>query len=89
MAERPFIFEEKVSDEGILKRSKDLCPVQVFEEVGGKVIVARPRDCIGCHACESQCVNEEIVVREASEEEMDVVDTPKKRFPGNNGGSSK
>ena len=87
MPERPFIFEERISDEGVLKRSKDICPVQVFDEVKGKVIVARPGDCIACHACESPCGKEEIVVRDASEEEMKVVDTPSKRFSGNNGSS--
>ena len=82
MAERPFIFEERIKDENILKKSKDLCPVNVFDEVDGKVIVSRPKDCIGCHACESQCVNDEIVVREATPTEFEVIDTPKKRFSG-------
>ena len=82
MAERPFIQEDKIKDEEVLRRSKDLCPVGVYDEAEGKVIVVRPRECISCHACESPCENEEIKVREASEEEMDVVDTPEKRFSG-------
>tara|TARA_Y100000310_G_C19981590_1_gene490025 strand:- start:167 stop:496 length:330 start_codon:yes stop_codon:yes gene_type:complete len=88
MAERPFIQEDKITDEEVLRRAKDLCPVQVFDEVGGKIIVARPRECIACHACESPCENEEIKVREATEEEMEVVDTPGKRFGGNGNGVS-
>ena len=83
MAERPFIHEDKITDEEVLKGSKDLCPVAVFDEVEGKVIVANPKECIGCHACESQCTNDEIVVREATDSEMEVVDTASKRFGGN------
>lgn len=83
MAERPFIHEDRVGDEEPLRTAKELCPVQVFDEVEGKVIVARPRECIACHACESPCEQDQITVREATEEEMDVVDTPDKRFKGN------
>jgi len=33
----------------------DACPVKVFDCKGGKLVVARPNDCIGCRACEASC----------------------------------
>ena len=39
----------------VAKTCIDVCPMQVFEEKDGKVIVANPDDCIGCKACEVQC----------------------------------
>ena len=33
----------------------DTCPVQVFAKEGGKVVVKKPQDCIGCKACEVSC----------------------------------
>ena len=33
----------------------DICPMQVFEKEGDKVVVKHPDKCIGCRACEVQC----------------------------------
>ncbi|MBU4283552.1 MAG: 4Fe-4S binding protein, partial [Nanoarchaeota archaeon] len=33
----------------------DVCPMQVFEKEGDKVVVKKPEECIGCRACEVQC----------------------------------
>ena len=41
-----------------------VCPVAVFEEKNGKVVVAKPEDCIGCKACEAQCPEEAIIVED-------------------------
>ena len=37
------------------KTCVNVCPVNVYEDKGGKVVVARPQDCIGCRACEVSC----------------------------------
>jgi len=40
-----------------------VCPVNVFEETDdGCVKVARPKDCIGCGACQANCPANAIVV---------------------------
>jgi NAD-dependent dihydropyrimidine dehydrogenase PreA subunit len=41
-----------------------VCPVQVFEKKGKKVVVAKPDECIGCRACEAQCPAQAIVVED-------------------------
>jgi len=46
---KPVIVDEKKVDCKIV----DVCPVQVFECNKGKLVVARPGDCIGCRACEA------------------------------------
>jgi NAD-dependent dihydropyrimidine dehydrogenase PreA subunit len=40
----------------------EICPVQVFAKEADKVIVKKPKDCIGCRACEAQCPAEAIKV---------------------------
>ena len=51
---KPVLNEENIDDEKA-KLLKELCPVNVFEIEEGKLVVARPQDCIGCKACEAQC----------------------------------
>ena len=51
---KPVIDESKL-DEEKSKVLKEICPVNVFEIKDGKLVVARPQDCIGCKACEVQC----------------------------------
>ncbi len=41
-----------------------VCPVQVFEKKGDKVVVAKPEECIGCRACETQCPEKAIKVED-------------------------
>ncbi len=40
-----------------------VCPVNVFEEADKCVKVARPKDCIGCGACEANCPEKAIEVK--------------------------
>ena len=42
----------------------EVCPMEVFEEKDGKVVVAKPDECIGCKACEVQCPESAIVVED-------------------------
>ena len=42
----------------------DVCPVGVFAKENGKVVVKKPKECIGCRACEVQCPVEAIKVEE-------------------------
>ncbi len=42
----------------------DVCPMDVFAEENGKVVVKKPKDCIGCKACEVQCPEKAIEVKE-------------------------
>ena len=48
--------------ESCLKQAKEVCPVDVFAEENGKIVVKYPDKCIGCRACEAQCENNEITV---------------------------
>lgn len=45
-----------------------VCPVTVFETKGEgkkkKIVVAKPKDCIGCRACEAQCPVQAIKVED-------------------------
>jgi len=40
----------------------EVCPVNVFDIVKGKAVVARPDDCTECRACEAACPNSAITV---------------------------
>jgi len=42
----------------------DVCPMEVFVKEKGKVAVKKPDECIGCKACEVQCPNEAIKVKD-------------------------
>jgi len=42
----------------------EICPVQVFAKEKDKVVVKKPKECIGCRACEAQCPAEAINVSE-------------------------
>ena len=42
----------------------DICPVQVFVKQGDKIVVKKPKECIGCRACEAQCPEEAIKVED-------------------------
>ena len=39
----------------VTKTCIDVCPVNVFEVEGDKVIVKNPGACIGCRSCEVNC----------------------------------
>ncbi len=47
--------------ESCLKQAKEACPVDVFAEENGKIIVKNPDKCMGCRACETQCEEVEVV----------------------------
>jgi len=38
----------------------EICPVKVLELKSKKAILARPKECIECRACESACPNNAI-----------------------------
>lgn len=40
------------------------CPMGVFEEQDGAVVVVEPNQCIICRACEATCPSESIVVED-------------------------
>lgn len=42
----------------------DICPVNVFAEEDGEVIVKNKDACIGCRVCESQCPKGAIKVKD-------------------------
>ena len=42
----------------------NLCPMKVFDKQEEKVIVAKPKECIGCKACEVQCEQKAIKIEE-------------------------
>jgi len=42
----------------------EVCPVNVFAKDGKKAKVAKPKDCIGCRACEVQCPQGAIKVKD-------------------------
>ncbi|MBN2422949.1 4Fe-4S binding protein [Candidatus Woesearchaeota archaeon] len=58
---KPVINYEKCKTQ---KTCVDVCPMQVFEVKGDKVVVAKPEECIGCKACEVQCPEGAITVEE-------------------------
>ena len=61
---KPIINYNKINNLKELEQVIDVCPANVFEKKGEKVIVARPNDCIGCRACESLFDNDEIEVKD-------------------------
>ena len=42
----------------------DMCPVQVYGKQGEKVVIAKPKECIGCRACEVQCPHSAITIKD-------------------------
>ena len=42
----------------------DVCPVEVFVMEKGKAKAAKPDECIGCRACEAQCPEKAIEVKD-------------------------
>jgi NAD-dependent dihydropyrimidine dehydrogenase PreA subunit len=42
----------------------EICPVQVFEKGAKTPEVKKPKECIGCRACEAQCPSEAIKVQD-------------------------
>lgn len=42
----------------------EVCPVSVFVKDGKKAKVAKPDECIGCRACEVQCPEGAIKVKD-------------------------
>ncbi len=58
---KPIIDSSKCSNCGTCV---EICPVQVFAKENGKVIVKKPSECIGCRACEVQCPEECIKIKD-------------------------
>ena len=58
---KPFIDSNKCTSCGTCI---DICPVGVFAKEGDKTIVKKPKECIGCRACEAQCPEECIKVED-------------------------
>ena len=44
-----------------------VCPMEVFANIEGKAVVAKPEACIGCRACEAQCPQAAIIAEEEKE----------------------
>jgi len=42
----------------------EVCPVNVFKIIDSKAVVKKPEDCIGCRACESQCSEDAIEIKD-------------------------
>ncbi len=42
----------------------NVCPANVFEKEGDKIVVKKPADCIGCRACEMSCTTGAIKIVE-------------------------
>lgn len=56
---KPIVDKKKCNGEGTCV---NVCPVNVFEIKKGKSVVVRPKDCIGCKACEASCPTSAIKV---------------------------
>jgi NAD-dependent dihydropyrimidine dehydrogenase PreA subunit len=46
------------------KKCAEVCPMNVFDVLEDKVVVARPKDCINCKACEASCPVNAVVVED-------------------------
>ncbi len=42
----------------------NICPMGVFEDTGGTVVVAMEDQCIVCRACEASCPSDALVVED-------------------------
>ncbi|MBD3202831.1 4Fe-4S dicluster domain-containing protein [Candidatus Woesearchaeota archaeon] len=59
---KPIIDYEKCT---VSKTCVEVCPMEVFEVKGEeKVVVEKPEECIGCKACEVQCPEGAITVKD-------------------------
>ena len=58
---KPIIDEKKCTKCGTCI---DICPMGVFAKDKDKVVVKKPKECIGCKACEVQCPSEAIKVED-------------------------
>ncbi len=58
---KPVIDQKKCTK---CKTCIETCPVNVFDESDGKIIVKNPDQCIGCRACEVQCPEDAIKVKD-------------------------
>jgi len=58
---KPIIDEKKCTKCGTCI---DICPMGVFAKDKDKVVVKKPKECIGCKACEVQCPAEAIKVED-------------------------
>jgi len=64
----PSIDEKKCTSCG---NCIQLCPMQVFKKQEEKVVVDKPKECIGCKACEVQCDKQAIkIIEEEKKEEQ-------------------
>ena len=58
---KPIIDEKKCSKCGTCV---EICPMEVFAKESDKVVVKKPKECIGCRACEVQCPKSAIKVED-------------------------
>lgn len=58
---KPIIDKKKCNNDGACI---EICPVDVFAKEGNNVVVKNPKDCIGCRACEVQCPQKAIKVKD-------------------------
>lgn len=42
----------------------EICPVDVFKKGEKHAEVAKPKECIGCRACEAQCPSDAIKIED-------------------------
>jgi NAD-dependent dihydropyrimidine dehydrogenase PreA subunit len=56
---KPIIDQNKCTQ---CKSCIEICPMDVFSEKDGKIIVSKPEECIGCKACEANCPEDAIKI---------------------------